>query len=420
MKKKLKSLSTRFLALSMIFGIMFQMLAPTMVLALSIEDANAISIGGNPTINNTTFEYANGDVTITKNGNYVTETTFAVEQGDTIVITLTADDTYNALLHDDGKNYNIMLDNNNTYTFTIGNATTNTISLTPSFSQSQGPTDPTIEAMKFDFTINGESFTNVTIGDQIQVSENFNMNEITEFYITKIAIEGVRTYTYEPHEYSLSMLDAQGRTILEIALNKRSDNYANIRVNAHVMDIQAADIAEGKTIEDYFEFYITSINFLKPDFKGVKISTNVMPDNYDFTVWNGVDLTSTSKSNPGKVTAYYGENTINLNSETNSNISRISLVDNGKVPSSAIRINAETNEITILSNYYNEIPLKVELTDGTEGYITVNRIGIFIGDLNEGNKTFYHGASAMIQDNINVDTDKYRIVAVFYHEDDKT
>ncbi|MDO5556655.1 MAG: hypothetical protein Q4G05_00195 [Clostridia bacterium] len=282
-----------------------------------------------------------------------------------------------------------------------------------------GPEEPPIEAMKFDFTFNGKSFTNVSIGEQLAVPDSFNMDNITEFYVTKIAIGDDKTYTYAANEYSYALLDSENRHIFETHFDKKSDNYANIRIEAHSNDLLDKDIAQDKTKEDYFGFYITGITFVKSGFKGVEVSTNVMPDNYDFTIWNGADLSATTKSNPGKVTAYYGENTISLSSITSSKISEIKLADD-KVPSSAVSINSETGKITILSNYYNEIPVQIKLEDGTIGYITINRIGIFIGDVNAGNNTFYHGAFANVDGNLNVDTDKYRIAAVFYHEDTTT
>lgn len=411
MKRNQKKIFPIFMVVSMIF----QILVPTIVSAITL-DGNTITIGGNPTINGSTFEYSNGDVTITKNNVSVNTTSFTVEKNDEIVISLVPDTGYTAQLHDNNQNNNIEL-NNNTYSFTIANANSSTISFTPSFFIS----DPPVEAIKIDFTINGESFTNVSIGDKVVVSNNFNIKAITQFYITKIAIEGVKTYTYSANEYSYDLLDNQGRRLFEVRnFTKISDNSARFGLEIHNNDILEKDIAQGKTKKDYFGLHITNLYLIKDAFRGVEVSTEAMPDNYDFTMWNGADLKGTTKDNPGKVTAYYDEDTINLSSIVSSDISEISLVNDGLVPSSAIEINNETNKITMLSNYYNEIPLKIKLEDGTTGYITVNRIGIFISDINAGNDTFYHGAAAEISGNLNIHTDKNRIAAVFYHEDSTT
>lgn len=417
----MKKIINKILSIFMIFGLIVQSFVPLVVYAEQFEDGNKLQIGGNPTVNNSTFQYTNGTVTITKNDATVTTSSVDLMAGDKIVITLTPDEGYNAQLYDNSKNFNIMLTNNK-YEFTVGHADEGTLLYTPSFTNDNdggGDGEPTVEAIKFDFTINGESFTNVTIGDTLTVSNNFNMNSLDEFYVTKIAIEGSRTYEYAIGEYSLDLMDNQERTIFESHLTKSSDNYALLRVEAHSGDIQSGDIAEGKTLDDYFGFYITNLSFIKEAFKGVEVSTSVMPDNYDFTLWNGADLSGTTNSNPGIVTAYYGENTISFNSITSSAISKITLADDS-IPSSAVSINNQTGKVTILSSFYNKIPLKITLADGTIGYITVNRVGIYIDSINAGNDTFYHGAFADVNGNMNVDTDKNRIAAVFYHEDGTT
>lgn len=418
-KKIIKFIANKFLVTFLLVGILFQSIAPTIVLAVNWQDGDLVEIGGTPVINGTTFEYEHGDVTITKNGEAVSTTSFAVADGNEIVITLTPDEEYTAYLHDDNNDYNVNLENNTTYSFTINQAREDTtLSFTPMFSNSQP--EPTMDAMKFDFTFNGQSFTNVSVGDIVAVPENFNLDSVTEFYVTKIAIEGGRTYTYAADEYSYDLLNDENKHIFETHFNKISDNLANLRMEAHAGNILEEDIAQGKTREDYFGFYITGMFFVKSGFKGVEISTEIMPDNYDFTVWNGADLSTTTKDKPGKVTAYYGESTIRLQSSIASGIAEIKLVDGSEIPASALNINSDTGEITILSNYYNEIPLQIELEDGTVGYITINRIGIFVGIVDAEQDTFYHGAAAIVSGNLNVDTDKTRIAAVFYHEDTTT
>lgn len=283
--------------------------------------------------------------------------------------------------------------------------------------------DPEQPIIRMDFTINGESFTNIEFNDinkTIQVSDDFNVETLTEFYVTRIEIEGVRTYEYLPGEYSLELLDDQNRTIFDSRFTKVSDNMARIRVESHSNDILDKDIAKGKTRDDYYGFYITNIDFIKNDFKGIEVSTGVMPDNYDFTSWNGVDLGGTSESNPAKATVYYGEDTINFESIVSSEISEISLINDSTIPSNAVEIDNSLGQVKILSNYYNNIPLKIKLADGTVGYINISRIGIFITDLNAGQDTLYHGASSMVSNNFNIDTDKNRIGAIFYHEDSTT
>ena len=391
----------------MVIGVLLNFYAPVIVFAL--EEESTITIGGNATLNSSTFEYANGDVTITKNSNAVDTTSFTVKKGDQIVITLTPQLGYYCQLQKNGVYVNLT---NNTYNYTIGDEST--ILFIPSFQE------PPASAIKYDFTYNGVDFTDVADGDTVTVPDNFNLDEINELYITKIAINGVQPVTYEPNEYSYALLDSQDRRIFEINFTKESANYGFMRILSHSNDILPANLKPGKTNADYFGFYITNIKFVKNSFKGVQVSTGVMPDNYDFTIWNGADLNSTTKSNPGKVTAYYGDDTITFSSKVLSGIEEISLVADSGIPSSAVDIDNETGKVKILSNYYNEIPLQIKLKDGTIGYITVDRIGIFISELGAGVNTLYHGASMPLTGNLNVDTDKNRIAAVFYHEDSTT
>src|SRR5574344_425212 len=387
----------------------------TYTITISAEDGFNFEAQGNM-LNVTTTDGGNDVITFVDSSNNTTINAEITVQNNEATVNIPVGTSFKLDFHYDFMN---VRNNGNIITATNVFNSTSTLAFRVESLPNSNPEEPTAEAIKFDFTFNGESFTNVSIGDQLVVPDSFNMDNITEFYVTTIAIEGVKTYTYDANEYSYALLDNQERHIFETHFDKKSDNYANLRIEAHSNDLLDKDITQGKTKEDYFGFYITGINFVKSGFKGIEVSTNVMPDNYDFTVWNGADLSATTKSNPGKVTAYYGENIISLLSMSSSKISEIKLA-NDKVPSSAVSINNETGEITILSNYYDEIPLQIKLEDGTIGYITINRIGIFIGDVNAGNNTFYHGAFANVDGNLNVDTDKYRIAAVFYHEDTTT
>ena len=423
MEEMIKALSKRAMFMMMIIiAMIVSCISPFSVYAESFMDGNKLTIGGNPTINDTTFEYEHGKVTVSKKGILQNTTSIDLEEGDEVEIKLLPDEGYQARLHNDVDDYDLSL-NDNSYTFKVGHADSKTISLTPLFNPEggePGPGEPEQKNMKFDFRLNGVDFTDCENEDIITVQSDFNMDKITEFYIKKIVVTGeneTETYYYNDNEYSYELLDDQGRTILEANFEKVSDNYVNLRVLSHEGDIQDKDKVEGRI---YYGFYLTGVKFVKSGFKGVEVSTPVMPDSYDFTQWNGVDLSETTKVDPGKVTTYYGEDTISFDSIATSDVKKMSLVSNSGVPSSAVTIDNTNMTVKVLSNYYNEIPLEIELEDGTVGYITVDRIGIFVDRMNVGDTTFYHGASADVGENMNVDTDKSRIVAVFYHEDTKT
>lgn len=276
------------------------------------------------------------------------------------------------------------------------------------------------QVVSMDFTINGQSFTDATFGGlsgTLEVPDNFNMDKLEEFYVTKIVTDKGTIYNYEPNEYTLALKDSQDRTIFETHFDRKSDHMVRFRAEAHSGDILAKDIPQGKTKADYYPFYITGIDFVTDDYRGVNISTPSMPDHYDFTTWTGVDLASTTASNPGKATVYYGEGEINFTSLGDEEITDISLVNNGTVPDEAIAVKNSENIVLVHSNFYNEVPLKITLSDGTVGYVNVTRIGLFITDLNGNQTTLYHGSIHILLDNFLIGAGKNRIAATFYHHE---
>lgn len=433
--KKTKQIIALLIILSMVIAfIPFKAFAEGYDVTIGFKDG---------TVNGNTVSFTIGEstVNVTVDSNYTISSNNKINiDSEAWLSALTFSDNFNAdtmnikIYSDDGFQANYILNEDGTlsrdgeggvpdsFYFVVEAKTPNPPApegQNPSGPQGPGEPGPEQKTLKFDFRLNGVDVTNWEDGN-ITVPADFNMDEITEFYIKKIVVigeNGTETYNYNDNEYSYSLLDDQGRKILETNFEKVSDNYVNLRVLSHEGDIQDKDKVEGRI---YYGFYLTGIKLVKSGFKGVEVSTSVMPDNYDFTGWNGVDLSETTKTNPGKVTAYYGEDTISFDSIVASNVRKISLVTNSGVPSSAVSIDNTNKTVKVLSNYYNEIPLEIELEDGTKGYITVDRIGIFVDRMNVGNKVFYHGASADVGENMNVDTDKNRVVAVFYHEDTKT
>ncbi|MBP3255752.1 MAG: hypothetical protein J6M60_04620 [Clostridia bacterium] len=305
----------------------------------------------------------------------------------------------------------------------------------PSDQPSDGEFDVNeIDVTRVDFRLNGEDITVTSENTEITVDANMNFEGVDEFYITKVVIHDNenntdRTYDYAAGEYSIGLKDAENRSILEVNLGKQTTNLAFLRIEAHTEDLKASDIAAmGKTSDDFYHFYLPQIKLIKPGFKGlVEVSTPHMPDVYDFVSFNGFELGDTSESNYANVTVYYGDDTINLTS-LGSNITNIELVNGKGVLPSAVEIDVANKKVKIKSNYYNEIPLKItaqlEGEQTVVGYVKITRVGIYINDLNKGATVFFHGAfNAKVNENggnLKVDTDKQRLVAVFYHSNTTT
>ena len=297
-----------------------------------------------------------------------------------------------------------------------------------------GPGQDEEEITSTTFRINGQDITlDLTTASSADVPQNMNFDSLDEFYITQIVVKNnntnqTTTYNYANNEYGLNMKDTENRPILETHLTKQTSNLAFLRVEAHVDGIQQSDIPSGKTIEDFYGFYLPKIVFVKPGLSGlVEVATQHMPDVYDFVTFNGIELGDTSEDNFGEVTVYYGDETINLNG-LKCDVTGIELVEGKGVPQSAVDIDVANKKVTVKSNYYNSIPLKVTAKKADQsvvvGYINVTRVGIYINDLNKNATVFFHGAfNGRVNDNggnLNVDTDKVRLVAVFYHDNTKT
>lgn len=292
-----------------------------------------------------------------------------------------------------------------------------------------------IEITTMEFTINGQACTITADNQAFEVAADTNFESLDEFYITRLVSENketneVKDVSFAPGTYGLNIKDDQNRPILETHLSKQTTSIAFVRVEAHVEDITDEHLATmEKTRADIVGFYLPQIVLTKQNTQGiVQIETPNKPDVYDFTAFNGVELGDTSINNFGEVTVYYGDDTIEL-SEHYCTITNIELVEGKGVLGSAVEINVGDHKtVKVKSNFYNEIPLKItaELQDGSTvvGYVNIVRVGIYINDLNKGANVFFHGAfNGRVNENggnLNVDKDKVRLVAVFYHDNTKT
>lgn len=451
--KKFKIVTAMLIALVMIVS----MFVPAMkVVATAPENSGTygqISFGGATAIEDksnagsVTVTYAHGTATITGSGLYSVKEQGPNGQGETVdkynvygngEVTVTAhpNENYTADLRENGKLLGI---STKTYTLVAGSPITLDVEFNQENTNSGGSSNSgdstnnstnqstsNEEVSRMEFRLNGKNITaDFTQNDpKVQVDSDMNFDELEEFYVTKI-VTNKKTYTYAANQYGLNLKDTGNRTILETHLTKQTSNMAYLRVEAHVKDIKETDLtAMGKAREDFYEFYITQLKLIKPVVNGtVEFSTAHMPDVYDFVSFNGIELGDTSINNFGEVTVYYGDDTIDL-SGFGCNITNIELVEGMGVLKSAVDIDVANKKVKVKSNYYNEIPLKVtaKIDGGDEvvGYIKVSRVGIYISTLNKGANVFYHGASnGKVNENggnLKVDTDKQRIVAVFYHD----
>lgn len=411
----------------------------------NVENYNGVNVEfATETIagNVATYSVNDVDVTLTASGGNIVNGTLRIARNDLENLTFTLGNTYNSetmqVVVRGSEGYSQVLNvSNSTVSLNGLNFPGNVINIsveTKNHEENLLPMGDEIEITTMEFTINGEACTVTADNPVINVAENTNFESLDEFYITRIvsknkATNEVKDVSFDPGKYGLNIKDDQNRPILETHLSKQTTSIAFVRVEAHVDAITDEHLTiMGKTRDDIIGFYLPQIVLAKPNSQGiVQIETPNKPDVYDFTAFNGVELGDTSINNFGEVTVYYGDNTIDL-SAVECTITNIELVEGKGVLSSAVEINVANKTVKIKSNFYNEIPLKITAKMQDEstvvGYVKLVRVGIYITDLNKGANVFYHGAfNGRVNDNggnLNVDTDKVRLVAVFYHDNTKT
>ena len=397
-----------------------------------------------------TFNLNNEEVTLTVVGGTINNGTLTIDRTNLNSVSFTLGNTFNSetmeVYANGEQNYRVKLAVNNS-TCSLGglNIPGNgvIISIDPINNNNNEPQDPPPgpqqpqmdkEITTFEFTINGQALSITNDNQVCNVPQEFDFENITDLSIQRIVEydhvhEQETTYTYQAGEYTYNLKDSENRTILETHLTAQTSNLAFLRIESHVDGITEETLTQmGKDRDYFYSFYMPQIVLVKPNLDGlVQISTENMPDVYDFVSFNGIELGDTSADNYGEVTVYYGNDTVNFGGY-GCNVTKIELVEGMGVPTSAVEINNNEKTIKVKSNFYNEIYLKVTALNDNQsevvGYIKVVRVGIYINDLAANNPVFYHGAfNGHVNENggnAQVDLDKNRLVAVFYHDNTTT
>lgn len=267
------------------------------------------------------------------------------------------------------------------------------------------PVDPEVGRQTFlDVTVNGEKFSNVTGNSKINLAGDFDIDTLT-YTIDKV-------YTDEhPEGIALTnvgnksgVTDSQGRNPLEIQTIDSSENSVTLSWNYHVEDDPVNSGAP--------RFYILNVTIAGKGYEGIKIDTGAKPDMYDDTVYSDtVDIGSSTADAPAKTAVYYGNDSIDLSTVGGAKtISKIEVVTGTN--SKAVTITGTS--VKFNSPYYASIPLQITLSDGTTGYITVDRLGLELGDYgNTGNTN--HGSQPGTAISSAPGAGEKNIIATFYY-----
>ena len=268
------------------------------------------------------------------------------------------------------------------------------------------PGGPEVGGQTFlDVTVNGEKFSKVAGDCILNLEGPFNLDTLT-YTIDKVYNddypEGIALINVGNKS---GVTESQGRNPLEIQTIDSSENSVTLSWNYHVEDDPANSGAPG--------FYIINVTISGRNYVGMKVDAGAKPDMYDNTVYTDtVDIGSSSADNPAKTAVYYGNDAIDLSivGEAKS-ISKIEVVT-GTNPN-AVTISG-TN-VKFNSPYYASIPLQVTLSDGTIGYITVDRLGLELGDYGNTGTT-NHGSQPGTSISSAPGAGEKNIIATFYYD----
>lgn len=203
---------------------------------------------------------------------------------------------------------------------------------------------------------------------------------------------------------STTCLDDQGRGVLEVHKVSEGTNYVTLNLTSHYNDL-------GVELDG---FYVTNITFYVDGFKGMLITSETSePDMFDSVSSSDIaDLKNTTADKPAEINKYYGSDTISIDGYAGTAVSSVTLGEG--INSRAVTING--TQVTFNSAFYASVPLVVTLSDGTKGYVTVNRLGVQISDYhgnatntNHGNQPGYTFTGTQYEG-------KYNIVANFYYD----
>ncbi len=259
--------------------------------------------------------------------------------------------------------------------------------------------------VKLDMTINGEKHEKVGGNSIINLAGAFDIDTLT-YTIDKVYNDDF------PKGKALinvgnkpGVKDSEGRNPLAIQTIDSTKNSVTLNWEYHVEDDPTNSGAPG--------FYIINVTIAGKDYEGMKIDAGAKPDMYDDTVYTDkVDIGSSTADAPAKTAVYYGNDAIDLSTVDGAkNISKIEVVT-GTNPK-AVTITGTS--VKFNSPYYASIPLQVTLSDGTIGYLTVDRLGLELRDYGNTGNTL-HGSHVGTSISSAPGVGEKNIIATFYYD----
>lgn len=248
-----------------------------------------------------------------------------------------------------------------------------------------------------EMTVNGVKFTDVTDGSVLK--GDFDMDNLT------YTIDKVNDVVLNNVGNKSGVTDGEGRNPLEIQVMEKSNSSVTLAFIYHADDDPGNSGAPG--------FYVKGITIAGKSYEGMKVDSGAKPDMYDDTVYTDtVDIGSSTADNPAKTAVYYGNDSIDLSTVDGAKtVSKIEVVTG----TNAKAVTITGTSVKFNSPYYASIPLKVTLSDGTVGYITIDRLGLELGDYGNTGETL-HGSQSGTSISSAPGAGEKNIIATFYYD----
>lgn len=406
-------------------------------------DTASMELNGATTIVGGVFQATGGTAEISIAGNQQMGTEKQIDNiglSDKIEIVLTAEDGKKGVLRTEGDSGLTLPDPTTsgqvtTYTFTLrgigltGEPGSNFAALNFEFEDNNpgagdpppGEGDPLPgEEEKNDWSLNlrigSTEYPNIKGDFSYEISSMEDIKNITVLQQSKNGqasinvVNEIQTQTGDPSKsMSTTCLDEQERPSLQVFTISEGTNYVTLNLQSHYRESLGVDLED---------FYVTNITFYVEDFKGMEVTSDTPePDMFDSLVSSDiVDLKTTTAEKPAEIDKYYGSDTIRINGYAGTAVTTVALGEG--INPGAVTISG--TQVTFNSAYYASVPLVITLADGTVGYVTINRLGVEIGDYNANATNTNHGSQPGYTLTGTPYEGKYNIVANFYYDSAKS
>lgn len=276
----------------------------------------------------------------------------------------------------------------------------------------EDPVDTASFPWLLDLKVGDKSISNVQAGGSYEVNDLDDLNSIE---VVKQSSDNGSNWKDINGVMSTNNKDSEGRPVLEVQKTITDSNSVYVNLEAHYSDVTDKNYS----YDPADNFYIVGVTFYVSDYVGVVVEQQgSVPDMFNETTFSKqLDLATSTLENPNEITQYYANDTFSLSGlgSGDATVKSIEIADATKP--NAVAINGNT--VTFKSNFYDSVTFKVAMSDGTTGYIKVEREGLVIDQdgINGPIKNMvYHGSQVGVDWSGTEYANKANIVGTFYYD----